>query len=80
MREARRIGRGEAHGKILTLHRESRSDIGRIAAHLLAALGREEIENEEEHVRAYVGAMHLAEGLVELRNIRQILVKVFSEG
>lgn len=50
-----------------------------MAASLLAALGRDEIEDENEYTRAYVGAMHLAEGLLELRNVRQILTKVFSD-
>ncbi len=43
---------------------------------LLAALGREETENEAENVRAYVGAVHLAEGLLELRALR----KAWTEG
>lgn len=47
---------------------------------MLAAVGRIEIDDEDEYVSAYAGAMHLAEGLIELRNIRQILIKVFSEG
>ncbi len=42
-------------------------------------MGRHEVEDEEEYVSAYAGAMHLAEGLIELRNLRQILVKVFSD-
>lgn len=36
-------------------------------------------EDEDDFIRSYVGAMHLAEGLIELRNIRQILIKVFSD-
>lgn len=44
----------------------------------MAALGRERGDDEDEYVRAYAGAMVIAEGLIELRNIRQILVKVFS--
>lgn len=45
---------------------------------LVAALGRDDVEEEQERVRAYVGAIHLAEGLLELRTLREILVKALS--
>ncbi len=41
----------------------------------MAALGAEEQETEAEHVRAYVGAILLAEGLAELKSIRRALTQ-----
>jgi hypothetical protein len=41
---------------------------------LLAALGtKEEDDDNEQHAHAYVGALLLAEGLIELRTIRKAL-------
>jgi len=57
---------------------EARKDPGVAAACLLAALGREDLEGKEE-VRAFVGAMLVADGLEELRRLRKILEKVFSK-
>lgn len=78
MRRSGRKQRGAHPGKILRLHKETREDAGLIAPLLLAALGREETEDEDEDIRATVGAIHMAEAALELRAIRQILVKVFS--
>jgi hypothetical protein len=36
-------------------------------------MGREESDDDADHVRAYVGAVLLAEGLAELKNIRKLL-------
>lgn len=44
-----------------------------MASHLLAALGTEDIENDEAHARAYVGAVVMAEAIHDIRLIRQML-------
>jgi hypothetical protein len=40
---------------------------------LLAALGREEPGTDAEYVRAFTGAVLLADGLQELKTIRKLL-------
>ena len=42
---------------------------------MLAALGREELPTEAEHVRSYVGALVIVEALRDLRTIRMLLTK-----
>jgi hypothetical protein len=40
---------------------------------LLAALGTDGTDDEEQHVRAVAGAMALAEGLLELTRLRKMI-------
>jgi hypothetical protein len=40
---------------------------------VLAALGREDAPTDAQHVRAFVGALVIVEGLAELRTIRKML-------
>ena len=72
---ARGRTRRRGRGKIAELRREAREDLGVAAACLLAALGREgnEDQTDNEFVRAYAGALLIAEGLVELTRIRKLL-------
>lgn len=44
-----------------------------MAACLLTMLGSDEHESDPRYVRAYVGAMFLAESIAEIRNIRRLL-------
>ena len=46
-----------------------------MAACLLAALDNDEQETDSERVRAFAGATFLAEGLLDLRAIREALTK-----
>jgi hypothetical protein len=66
---------GGKRGKISELRREAREDLSVAAACLLAALGQEgdDTQTEPAFIRSYTGALLLAEGLVELRNIRKLL-------
>lgn len=45
---------------------------------LLAALGTDGTEDEEQHTRAVAGAMALAEGLLELTRLRKLVTKALS--
>ena len=45
---------------------------------LLAAFGVEDSEDEEEYIRQRVGAALIGAAFLELRALRQILVKVFG--
>lgn len=54
----------------MELRREARDDAGIAAACLLAALGNEWQETDPEFIRAYTGALLLAEGLQDLRLMR----------
>lgn len=60
-----------------------RADIGQAATCLLAALGTENHETDPEYVRAQLGALLLAEGLHDLRLLREMvagLIKGLSKG
>ena len=46
---------------------------------LLAALGTDENDDEEQHIRAVSGAMALAEGLLELTRLRKLVAKALSK-
>lgn len=48
-------------------------DEGLAAACVLAALGREALPTDAEHIRAYTGAMLIANAFVELKRIRKAL-------
>jgi len=44
----------------------------------LAALGTDESEDENHHLRAVAGAMALAEGLLDLLKIRKMMAKALG--
>lgn len=67
-----------AGGKIEKLRAEARREPGQAAACLLAALGRDEIENENEETRAYVGALLLLDGLDELKTLRKMVYEALK--
>lgn len=75
MRAARGHPRRGGVGKIAELRGEAQRDLGVAAECLLAALGRDfdESVTDAEMVRAYVGAVLLANGLSELTRIRKLL-------
>jgi hypothetical protein len=61
-------------GKIAELRAEAGRNVGAAAECLLAVLGPEpEDDDDQAHARAYTGAVLLAQGLRELVNIRKLL-------
>ncbi len=64
---------GGERGKITELRRKARRDLGLWASCLLSMLGREDFETDAEYVRAYTGAVLLAEALHDVRQIKRLL-------
>lgn len=57
----------------MELRADARGNPGITAACLLALLGRERIQDDDEHVRAYTFGLLLAEHFEETRAIRKLL-------
>lgn len=70
---ARRRSSAGGGGKIEELRGETRADLGKAAACILAALGNDTHETEPEHIRAMTGAVLMAEGLHTLKQIQRLL-------
>ena len=70
---ARGIQAKGGFGKIETLRREARHDLGKWAECLLATLGNESQRTDSEFIRAFVGAALVAEMMHDVRQIKRLL-------
>jgi len=55
------------------LRREAKADVGKWAECLLAYVGNETQETDAEHIRAFTGAMLIADMMHDVRQIKRLL-------